>query len=299
MMNMNELIEPFKRLIETECPAPMVRVIENGGDWRSLWHAIAGSGFLDALVPVAAGGSGIPFPEVAALMAVVGAATVPLPVAETMVARAILAEVGVEAPDGPIVLATGALATPLARVATHALTGSPEEPRLIALEGLNPTGVVRALDAIVVGADAGLRPIAAVVRAQLIAGAANRALEMTVSYAGERHQFGKSIGRLQAVQQQLAVLAEHAVAARIAAMIGARAGLFPNPRDAAIAKHVASRAALHVATIAHAVHGAIGVSEEYDLQLLTRRLHEWRLADGGESYWAEFLGREHPGATVW
>jgi acyl-CoA dehydrogenase len=45
-----------------------------------------------------------------------------------------------------------------------------------------------------------------------------------------------------------------------------------------------------VAAIAHAVHGAIGISEEYDLQLLTRRLHGWRLADGSEGYWAGVLG---------
>lgn len=36
--------------------------------------------------------------------------------------------------------------------------------------------------------------------------------------------------------------------------------------------------------------GAIGISEEYDLQLLTRRLHEWRLADGSEGYWEDLLG---------
>jgi acyl-CoA dehydrogenase len=60
--------------------------------------------------------------------------------------------------------------------------------------------------------------------------------------------------------------------------------------DAAIAKHGASLAAGQVAAIAHAVHGAIGISEEYDLQLLTRRLHGWRLADGSEGHWAGVLG---------
>ena len=45
------------------------------------------------------------------------------------------------------------------------------------------------------------------------------------------------------------------------------------------------------ASIAHAVHGAIGISEEHDLQLYSRRLHEWRLADGSEGYWARALGQ--------
>ena len=64
----------------------------------------------------------------------------------------------------------------------------------------------------------------------------------------------------------------------------------PALEAAAIAKQVASIAAVPVAEIAHAVHGAIGISEEYDLQLYTRRLHEWRLADGSEAYWAAQLG---------
>jgi alkylation response protein AidB-like acyl-CoA dehydrogenase len=46
-----------------------------------------------------------------------------------------------------------------------------------------------------------------------------------------------------------------------------------------------------VASIAHAVHGAIGVTEEYDLQLFTRRLHEWRMAHGSEAHWNPIIGR--------
>jgi len=46
-----------------------------------------------------------------------------------------------------------------------------------------------------------------------------------------------------------------------------------------------------IAAIAHAVHGAIGISEEHDLQLFTRSLHEWRAADGSEGYWSAILGR--------
>ena len=43
--------------------------------------------------------------------------------------------------------------------------------------------------------------------------------------------------------------------------------------------------------VRHAVHGAIGVTEEFDLQMFTRRLHEWRMQYGGESYWSRRLGR--------
>ena len=44
------------------------------------------------------------------------------------------------------------------------------------------------------------------------------------------------------------------------------------------------------ASTAHALHGAIGVTAEYDLQLYTRRLHEWRMADGSEAFWNRRVG---------
>jgi acyl-CoA dehydrogenase len=132
--------------------------------------------------------------------------------------------------------------------------------------------------------------MAAVIRATAIAGAGDRLLDLTTAYANERVQFGKPIGRQQAIQQQLAVMAEHAIAARIAAQMGCAVGLPIPTRTAAMAKVVASLAVTPLATIAHAVHGAIGISEEYQVQLYTRRLHEWRIADGSERYWSEWLG---------
>ncbi|KAJ8138688.1 hypothetical protein OY671_008100 [Metschnikowia pulcherrima] len=54
---------------------------------------------------------------------------------------------------------------------------------------------------------------------------------------------------------------------------------------AAVAKSTASSVAARLAGTAHAVHGAIGISEEFDLQVSTRRLHDWRSADGPDGYW--------------
>lgn len=289
-MDADALIDPFVRLLADVFPPDRVRAIEMGAPWTEAWDAIARSGFLDALVPEPAGGAGLPLPAMAPLFAALGAQAVPLPVGETMIARALLAEAGVQAPDGPIVLASGAAPTPLARVATHALTGDPAAPRLIALADVADTGVFASLDGLVPGADAAIRPIAAVLRAALIAGAAERVMAMTVEHARTRVQFGKPVGGQQAVQQQLAVLAEHAIAARMAAALGLAGGLAIDTRAAAIAKHGASEAAAAITGIAHAVHGAIGISAEHDLQLLTRRLHGWRLADGSEGYWAARLG---------
>jgi acyl-CoA dehydrogenase len=138
--------------------------------------------------------------------------------------------------------------------------------------------------------EGGLRPVAAVLLAADIAGTAARLLAMTVAYANERVQFGKPIGRQQAIQQQLAVMAEDAVASRMGAELACAGGLPVRVEVAATAKSVASAAAARMANTAHAVHGAIGISEEFDLQLFTRRLQAARRAAGSESYWNGLLG---------
>lgn len=297
-MDLAELIDPFARLIEDACTPAAIRAVEEGGDIAAMWQAFCDSGFLDALVPEDAGGAGLSLIDVAPLIALLGRHAVPLPVGDTMIARGLLALAGVETPAGPIAIATGKGPVPYAVTASHILSGTPGAP-VLTVAKVEPAGAHHDDGGYVAGLDGqALRPAAAVLRALLIAGAAERVMEMTVAYANERTQFGKAIGKQQAVQQQLSVLAEQAVAARIAAAIGARSGLDPRPADAAIAKHGASVAAVQVAAIAHAVHGAIGISEEHDLQLLTRRLHGWRLADGSEGYWAGVLGALRAEAPV-
>lgn len=136
--------------------------------------------------------------------------------------------------------------------------------------------------------DAG--PARAIMLAAAISGAADRVLEMSVDYANQRVQFGKPIGRQQAVQHQLATMAEEVVAVRLAVDLAGASG-WPTPERAALATRVAAENAATIANTAHAVHGAIGISEEYDLQLYTSRLHAWRLELGGETLAARSLGR--------
>jgi acyl-CoA dehydrogenase len=86
-------------------------------------------------------------------------------------------------------------------------------------------------------------------------------------------------------------MVEQVFAARMAAEIGCTGdGIAPHPLRAAVAKARASEAAEKVVAIAHAVHGAIGVTAEYDLQLHTRRLQEWRADFGSQAYWHAQLG---------
>jgi acyl-CoA dehydrogenase len=135
-------------------------------------------------------------------------------------------------------------------------------------------------------------PIAlcAVLAAVELAGLGERLLEMSIEHANTRQQFGKPIGRFQAIQQQLALLAEQVVLARIAAQAGCAHGLAPPLLAAATAKSVASSAAPVIAGIAHAVHGAIGITAEFPLHRYTARLHALRMAHGSEGYWNARLG---------
>lgn len=142
--------------------------------------------------------------------------------------------------------------------------------------------------------DALPRELAAVVTSAQIAGALERVLELSVAFANQREQFGRPIGKFQAIQHQLAVMAEQVTAARMAAQIGCqgdKASLVPDRLRAAVAKSRASEAAGIVAPMAHAIHGAIGITAELDLQLYTRRLHAWRAEHGSELAWNRVLGQ--------
>lgn len=145
--------------------------------------------------------------------------------------------------------------------------------------------------AVVIADASGVRELAAVACTALLAGAADAALAMTLRYAGERVQFGKPIGKFQAIQQELSVMAEQTYASRMAADMACRSdACLPDPLVVASAVQRACAAANQISAIAHAVHGAIGVTQEYDLHLVTRRLQQWRSDAGSESYWAGVIG---------
>ena len=134
----------------------------------------------------------------------------------------------------------------------------------------------------------------ALARAMMMAGAMERALDTAVTYAAERKQFGRPIGKFQAVQQNLAVLAGQVAAAGAAADAGVEALLETDPAKqeflAGIAKTRGGDAATIASEIAHQVHGAIGFTKEYSLQLSTRRLWSWRDEFGGDTEWAAKVG---------
>jgi acyl-CoA dehydrogenase len=137
-----------------------------------------------------------------------------------------------------------------------------------------------------------LRCAGAAMRTAQIAGALARALSLSVQYAQTRVQFGRPIGKFQAIQQNLAVLAGQSAAALAAAGIAADAlahGLSPVTIGAA--KLRAGEAASIAAGLAHQAHGAIGFTQEYELHYATRRLWSWRDEFGNEAEWGLIVGR--------
>lgn len=136
-----------------------------------------------------------------------------------------------------------------------------------------------------------LQLLGAATRTVLIAGTLAEVLSMTVRYAQERVQFGRPIGKFQAIQQNLAVLAGQTAAAGAAADLAQEAaanGFYALPIAAAKAR--AGEAASIGAAIAHQVHGAIGFTQEHRLNQCTRRLWSWRDEFGSEATWNRLVG---------
>ncbi len=131
----------------------------------------------------------------------------------------------------------------------------------------------------------------AMVRTVQIAGALDRVLDLSVQFAQDRVQFGKPIGKFQAIQHALAVLAGHAAAATAASHLAIEAA--PGFGDVAVgaAKARAGEAASVAAAIAHQTHGAMGTTHEHMLHFSTRRLWAWRSEFGNDTHWSRIVGR--------
>ena len=304
--------QAMESILKDHCTPQTVRSIEAGASADALYAAIADAGFLELLAAEADGGAGATMQELFPVLSLCGAYAVPLPLAQTLAAR-LLASTHADLPSGAITIALALVErggdlvcpqVPCARVAAHVIAAKGNALWLL------PVATAR-VDAIVPGSLAAtlrwsmsdgvqlrsampassLAALGAVLHAAMLSGACKRVFDMTLQYGNDRLQFGKSIGKFQTVQHQLSLMAEHVAAASIAAQAafdcGARA---PSLLASAVAKSRTSEAAQVVSSIAHSVHGAIGVTAEYDLQLFTRRLHEWRMAHGSEAHWNRLLG---------
>jgi acyl-CoA dehydrogenase len=132
----------------------------------------------------------------------------------------------------------------------------------------------------------------ALARAVQLSAALDQVLSWTVQYAGERQQFGRPLGKFQAIQMELAEMAGEVTA--VTALVDAAVQALDRQESvtlaAAAAKVRAGAAVEVVARLAHQVHGAIGFTQEYKLHHLTRRCWSWRDEAGTEVAWSRVLG---------
>ncbi|MFJ7901322.1 acyl-CoA dehydrogenase family protein [Streptomyces sp. NPDC096198] len=261
---------------------------------RALWSEIAGAGVFALAVPEAYEGVGPLPPDLAVACVELGRHAVPGPLAETVLAAVLLAGHperaarllpplvagktmvtvgGAYAVDGDaadVVLSLGDGRVRLAPGCRPEVRPSLDPARRLAVplpggEVLCPAVPSGALD------------WARLATAAQALGVGLALLDRTVSYAGQRVQFGVPVGSFQAVKHRLA---DTAVALEFAEPLVFGAALSMAPADIAAAKVAACEAAYGAARTALQVHGAIGYTAEYDLSLWLTRARALRGAWG-------------------
>lgn len=117
-------------------------------------------------------------------------------------------------------------------------------------------------------------------RIVLAAGAIESMTQLAVDYTSQRRQFGKPVASFQAVQQHLVHSAQFSVKASMAAALAVRAmaGESASSSQFALsaARVVVDDASVRATRAVHQAHGAMGVTREYPLHHLSRRLWSWR-----------------------
>tara|TARA_B100000676_G_scaffold312156_1_gene385025 strand:+ start:1363 stop:2358 length:996 start_codon:yes stop_codon:yes gene_type:complete len=240
----------------------------------------------------------------------------PVPLVETMAARHLSNKYLNLCPDGPLTIAnpyliensslknsqlTGiAKNIPFARHANQLVTVVDEKfvlaPCNITQESRNIAGESRdnvswENSEVIVGPKVTrdiIMETGAIIRSSQICGALHHALQKSTTYATERKQFGRQLGKFQSIQNYLAKMASLTAMAEAALSNTAQ---MQSPSSIAAAKICASEAAGEVASLSHRIHGAIGFTHEYSLHHLTRRLLSWREEFGAETWWQNKLGK--------
>jgi alkylation response protein AidB-like acyl-CoA dehydrogenase len=314
--------EAFENLLRDHGSPAFVRAVAAGAPASPLLQALREGGFQALLAEEGEGGAGLSWQEFFAIVLLFGSHAAPVPLAQTLAARALVAP-GTPLPEGAVTFAphvqevsSGHLECanlPFALTADHVLAALGGRLVLLPVAGAQcersgvhgrlaatlrwPAHAAQTLSARMPPEH--LNAVGALLHAAMLAGAMRRCFDLTLAYTNTREQFGRAIGKNQAVQHQLAVMAEQVASARMAAEAAFQCGRgLPTLAACAVAKARASEAAQYVAATAHALHGAIGITAEYDLQLFTRRLHEWRLAHGSEDHWARELGQAFLGGDM-
>ncbi len=135
---------------------------------------------------------------------------------------------------------------------------------------------------------------ASVAKCAEMLGAMQTALEMTVTHAKNRHQFGRPIGSFQAIAHHCANMAIDVDCSRYIINLAAwkiSRGL-PAAKEAAMAKSYTGPASNRVIKLGHQVHGAVSFCDEHDMHLFLRKCKAASIAFGDADYHLEKVAQE-------
>jgi acyl-CoA dehydrogenase len=328
-MSDNELYSAAAKLFAAHSRWEDVGVAEATGWAPQLWEALQQSGFSDVPASEELGGAGGSVADAVQLLRAAGAHAAPVPLAEGgLVGGWLLTSAGLALPegvrtvlppaatlrldgdrlygtatavawghraehviglvDGVVVLAPGPAAQSGGPVVSRGANLADEPRDTVTFDGVPVTARADAPGGVT---EQTLWERTALGRAALMAGAISAVAAMTLRYSREREQFGRPIAHFQAVQAHLVTIHQQAavVASAIEGAVAA-AELGRGSFEIACAKMLADRAAQLVTAAAHQTHGAIGMTKEYPLHYLTRRLWAWRDEAGAHHRWADRLG---------
>lgn len=326
-MTVDSLItDTATRLFSELCTHEAIQLAEAESGAPAIWDAFAETGFPWISLAEEAGGSGGSLLDALEVLRLVGYYAAPIPAAETGILGGwLLSEAGLALPEGVVTVVPGSAgdtiaiaddgtvsgtahlvpwgrsaerlafvsdgkiaSVPAAAAKVTYLTSLAGEPRDTLTFNAVQADVADAPD----GVDAtALRFRGALSRVALMAGAIEKMSQLTVSYTNERQQFGRPVARFQAVQQHLVWASQDAALARMASESAGRQADRGHARfEIAAAKVVANQAATRATKACHQAHGAMGMTQEYELHHSSRRLWSWRSEYGGVREWSRWVG---------
>ena len=307
------MLRSLDRIVEDTCASATLAAADGKPGYpKAVWSALDEAG-MTAIGDVDEGDLGLA--DAMALIERSAYHTLPVPLAETILARRLLAKAGMDVPGGAlsvappsanrdgkaagvawggsvggIVVATGADTLALidaggAVTPSFNMAGEPRDTIDLARAKVIASAPL-ADAARIVEAEGAL------VRAVQMSGAMSRVLDHCLTWANDRVQFGRPIARFQAIQHLMAELAAEAAAASAASLMAVEDTAARGDRlSIAIAKARSGEAAGRVCAIAHEVFGAMGFTQEHALHYATRRLWSWRNEFGAEVQWQSEIGR--------
>ncbi|WPK11554.1 acyl-CoA dehydrogenase family protein [Lysinibacillus louembei] len=316
---MSEMLEIVSDVFEKMCKdfvtKETVDLLEEGQWASALWQQLEDNELLKVAVTEQHGGANGDIADLLALYQLVGYYSVPAPVLEHTLANFILEAVGLTPYSTVTTIlfdeqydkADGTMHhVPWARVAQQLVLVAKKQLMVI---DLSQATITQATNLAAEPRDtvsfqqAGIIAQVALSKQQLqqlisystaaklaaMSGALDKAFQLTVRYSKEREQFGRPIHRFQLIQQHIAILAGEAAIAT-AAIENIAHGM--ERSEIAFASIRLDEASKIVATSAHQVHAAIGVTYEHSLQHYTRRLWAWRDEGFTAHYWQNQLAQE-------